>query len=263
MPLEGTYTPSCRRVAPYRSLAAEYDTALGRDFFRRVRSAFERLQGEYGFTFRNAADIGCGTGLFARYLARHWRVPVFAVDRSPEMLAEARRTCCGERVQILCQDVRELCLPFRVDLITANYDVVNHLVDASDVRQMLCRVRDNLAPGGHFYFDFITSCLGLPPGRRTAWTRQTPRGFVRQFLYWDPYRHLLRIDVVSRRFDLTRTHVEQHTERTYSPVQFARWLLDAGFILRGAHDEATLQPAGGCSARMIVIAQNPAPQQRR
>jgi trans-aconitate methyltransferase len=136
-------------VAPYRGLAADYDSALGLRFFRRVRAAFERLRQEYGFVFRSAADIGCGTGLFARYLAREWRVPVFAVDRSREMLAQARRTCCGERVRLLQQDLRQLRLPRRVDLITANYDVLNHLTAPSELRQTLRRVRENLSPGGN------------------------------------------------------------------------------------------------------------------
>jgi SAM-dependent methyltransferase len=248
---------SCQLVGPYRSLAEEYDDALGSDFFHRVRRAFERLQREYGFSFPSAADIGCGTGLFARYLARRWHVPVFAVDRSPEMLAQAWRTCRGERVRILRQDLRQLRLPCRVGLITANFDVLNHLLDGTDLRQTLRIIRDNLLPGGHFYFDLITPRLTLPPSRWTGWLRPTRHGFVSQLLHWDPRRQMLRIQVVNRRFDRARAQVEPHLERVYPPGDFGRWLSAAGFVVRGMHDEATLQPAGTCPARIIFIAQRP------
>jgi SAM-dependent methyltransferase len=242
-------------VSPYRGLAASYDSALGRRFFCRVRAAFERLHHEYGFTFRSAADVGCGTGLFACYLAREWRVPVFAVDRSPEMLAEARRNCCGERVQVLRQDLRQLRLPCPVELITANYDVLNHLISPSEVRRTLHRVRDNLTPHGHFYFDLITPCLPLAPGKWTRWTQPTPRGLVDQFLLWEPWQRLLRIDVMSRRCDRSCAQMERHTERAYSLSQMAHWLAQAGFVLRGVHDEATTEHAARCAPRMIFLAE--------
>lgn len=244
-------------VAPYRGLAADYDGALGLRFFRRVRSAFERLQREYGFTFRSAADIGCGTGLFARYLARKWQVPVVAVDRSPEMLEQAARTCCGEDVRVLRQDLRELRLPDRVGLITANYDVLNHLVVPSDLRRVLHRVRANLVPGGHFYFDLITPCLGLPPGKWTRWTHPMPHGEVQQHLLWDPRERLLRIDVVSRRFGRCLAQVERHTERAYGPAEVATWLAEAGLALRGIHHESTAEFAGRCAPRLLFLAERP------
>jgi SAM-dependent methyltransferase len=246
--------PPTQVVAPYRGLAATYDSVLGLRFFRRVRTAFERLQPEYGFVFRSAADLGCGTGLFARYLAREWRVPVFAVDRSPAMLEQARRTCCGERVRLLLQDLRQLRLPRQVDLIAANCDVLNHLVSPSEFRQTLHRVRDNLTPGGHFYFDLITPSLGLPPGRWTGWTQPTPHGLVHQCLLWEPRQRLLRIDVVHRRFDHCRAQVEHHTERAYSLAQVAQWLAEAGFVLRGVHDDTTLDFSTTCTPRVIILA---------
>jgi SAM-dependent methyltransferase len=245
----------CHLVAPYRSLADQYDDALGRQFFLRTRAAFERLQREYNFGFQSAADIGCGTGLFACYLARKWRVPVYAVDRSAEMLAQARRICHGERVEVIQQDLRELQLPARVDLITANYDVLNHLVAPSHLMQALQRVHGNLNPGGHFYFDLITPCLGLPPARWTRFTRRTRRGAVWQFLLWKPRQGLLHIDVMSRRAGCDHAQIEKHMERAYSPRQMACWLFETGFRLRGVHDEATGEFAVRCASRLLFLAQ--------
>ena len=245
----------CQIVEPYRGLASEYDDALGRQFFVRTRDAFEHLQRHYGFGFCSAADIGCGTGIFACYLARKWRVPVYAVDRSAEMLAQARRNCRGERVEVIRQDLRSLQLPTRVDLIAANYDVLNHLVARSDIKQAFKRVHASLNPGGHFYFDLITPCLGLPPAQWTRFMRRTRRGAVWQFLLWTPREALLRINVMSQRIDRPRADFERHVERAYTPQQIARWLFEAGFQLRGVHDEATGELALRCAPRLLFLAQ--------
>src|SRR5262245_33619179 len=114
-------------VRAYRALAPNYDDAMGFSFFCRTRALFESLQDQYGFGFRSAADLGCGTGLFALYLATACQVPVFAVDQSAEMLCQASKRCQGLPVHLLKQDLRQLSLPCPVDLMTANYDVLNHI----------------------------------------------------------------------------------------------------------------------------------------
>ena len=106
---------------PYSQLASAYDIALGIPNFIGTRAAFERLVRRYDILSHSAADVGCGTGLFACYLNQCWGVPVFAVDRSPEMLDVARCNCTSPNVSFLLQDIRCLRLPCSVDLITANF----------------------------------------------------------------------------------------------------------------------------------------------
>jgi SAM-dependent methyltransferase len=136
----------------YARIAPFYDCAVGVPFFLRVRDAFEKLVRRYGIRFCSAADIGCGTGLFACYLNCCWGVPVFAVDKSAEMLRQARWNCSSAGVCFLQQDIRCLSLPSRVDLITANFDTLNHLRTPEDLRAAFNRVAVNLRPAGHFYF---------------------------------------------------------------------------------------------------------------
>src|SRR6266850_844784 len=86
---------------PYSQFAADYDATLGIPFFLQTRNAFERLVRRYGISFRSAADIGCGTGLFARHLKVSRPINVFAVDLSEPMLRIAARNCCGTKVVLL------------------------------------------------------------------------------------------------------------------------------------------------------------------
>lgn len=240
---------------PYSRFVTAYDGMVGEEFFRRLRHAFEFLVPRYGMRFCSAADIGCGTGLFACYLSRCWGARVYAVDKSPEMLCQARRRCGVSEVCFLRQDVRELCLPEPVDLITANFDTMNHLVRPADLRCAFQRVAANLQPGGHFYFDIVTPCRplgGLRTYRRAHCTR---RHWMEQRVSWQPARRLMRILVAHRQAGCACPVVEHHTERAYGPSELGRGLLDAGFVIRGVHDEATLRPARVCPPRMIVVAQ--------
>ena len=241
---------------PYSILARDYDCALGLKHFRHVRDLFERLVRELSLDFSSAADVGCGTGLFARHLRRHG-VPVFAVDRSPEMLRAARRNCCGTGVCLLQQDLRSLRLPLPVDLITAHFDTMNHLVDHEDlVRAMRC-IADNLRPGGHFIFDFLTHCQTLPGSRVFLRRLRGINGEVQQWMRWDPARRMLSIRMVQSCPPFHAPSIELHRERAYTPQEMGRALTEASLIVRTVRDAVSLQPAASCVPRLLVVAQKP------
>jgi SAM-dependent methyltransferase len=239
-------------LRPYARIATVYDRAFGIPFFLGTRLAFERLVRHYGIRFRSAADLGCGTGLFARYLSCRWGVPVFAVDRSPEMLLEATRCCAHCDVDLLCQDLRQLHLPCPIDLAAANFDTLNHLLTRADLCLALRRVAQNLRPGGHFIFDFVTDCQ--PASKRGGGARRRLAGGMQQHVRWDPRRRLLSIFVSI----LTRSGsrlIERHTERAYSPAEMAQCLFRAGFRIRGVHEASRLGFATHCARRVVVVAQ--------
>ena len=239
---------------PYSRLAPAYNRALGISNFIGTRAAFEVLVRRYGIGFRSAADIGCGTGLFAGYLNRCWGTPVFAVDRSPEMLTVAKRNCASSNVCFLLQDIRCLCLPYPVDLITANFDTMNHLLTELGLRLAIRRIWENLRPGGHFIFDLITPCQ--PLGGAQTYTRRLGSGSRKalQRIRWNPWQRILSIFVVMDSPSSRISTLEAHRERAYSPAEVGRWLMDEGFLIRGVHDAATLRIATGCAPRTIIIA---------
>ncbi len=245
-----------RRIwRPYALLARHYDEALGRDNFCRTRRAFERIVRKLDVHFSSAADVGCGTGLFARYLSQHWRVPVFAVDRSPDMLRIAQRICRGAPVCLLQQDMRRLRLPCSVDLITANFDTVNHLLCRSDLREAFSSVARNLNPGGYFFFDALTPCSPLPRSCTVVVRHPVRRGVVEQHLRWEPRSRSIFVRIVRRHSGILPPSVEMHRERPYSPEEIASALLNARFRIRSAYDSRTLRPATTCPPRLIILAQ--------
>jgi SAM-dependent methyltransferase len=239
---------------PYSRLAADYDATVGIPFFRQTRDFFERLVKKYGISFRSAADIGCGTGLFARHLKVSRDISVFAVDLSEPMLRIAARNCCGTNVVLMRQDIRCLRLPHPVDLITANFDTLNHIVRTDDLRQTIRRIFENLNPGGHFIFDLVTNCL--PIGRSHPYVRRfdSQRRRVTQTVRLDPIRQLLSILVSISSPEMMQPIIERHRERVYSPEELGGALHEAGFIIRGIHDVATLALVRKCPPRIVVVA---------
>jgi SAM-dependent methyltransferase len=239
----------------YSSIAPFYDCTVGAPFFLRVRDAFEKLTRRYGIRFCSAADIGCGTGLFACYLNQCWGVPVYAVDRSLDMLHQARRNCPSPGVCLLLQDIRCLALPAAVDLITANFDTLNHLKTPQDLRRAFERVAANLRPRGHFYFDILTPCQPHRHFHVYERDRCTVGSSLLREVRWDPCLRVLRMRAVHRRAESCAPVVEQITERAYSAAELGKWLAEAGFTIRGVHDEVTLRTAVDCPPRIIVLVQ--------
>jgi malonyl-CoA O-methyltransferase len=64
-------------------------------------------------------DIGCGTGLVAEEVARHWpQAQITAIDQAPAMLAQVKRKL--RHVQVLAQDIGAAQLTPEFDLILSS-----------------------------------------------------------------------------------------------------------------------------------------------
>jgi SAM-dependent methyltransferase len=134
------------------------------------------------------------------------------------MLAIAMRNCTGCEVGLLQQDIRCLQLPQPVYLVTANFDILNYLLNGPDIRLALRHIYENLRPGGYFIFDLITPCrrrgahlvrMGRLPG--TAFE-------LRQQILWDSLRRLLFTTIVFQKPGSLALASECHVERAYSPL---------------------------------------------
>jgi SAM-dependent methyltransferase len=175
------------------------------------------------------------------------------------MLAVAARNCAGRNVCLLQQDIRCLRLPCPVDLITANFDTVNHIMEDAELKSVFRRIWKNLNPGGHFIFDLITPCQPLGGGRTYTRRLGSGSGAALQRIRWSARMKTLSISVVIRPRTSLLSVMELHRERAHAPANVARWLTDAGFVIRGVHDAVTLRIATVCPPRIIVIARKLSP----
>jgi SAM-dependent methyltransferase len=137
----------------YTLLARYYDQffTFHLEWYREAR---RRLLGEILPQVRAACDLACGTGTTALELARRG-IKVYGVDLSPTMcrLARAKVRRAGANVTIIPGDMRTFRLPERVDLVTCEFDALNHVPRKSDLARVARAVARVLRPGGYFYFD--------------------------------------------------------------------------------------------------------------
>ncbi len=124
-------------------------------------AARERVLGRILPHVETACDLACGTGATALNLA-HEGIRMYAVDLSPLMCRLTREKAARTRlpVRVLRADMRNFRLPEPVDLITCEYDALNHVPQPADLRTVAKVVARALRPGGYFYFD-VNNSLGF------------------------------------------------------------------------------------------------------
>src|SRR5262245_41134886 len=92
----------------------------------------------------NALEIGCGTGAFARELARRCK-RVIAIDLSPQMLKVAQ----SRSVQCSSLEFR-LADAMTYDFLQSHFDFISSIATLHHLpqRELLMKIKDALRPGG-------------------------------------------------------------------------------------------------------------------
>jgi len=194
---------------PYRWLARYYDQLFS-SFRAPLDAARQRLLGRILPRLASACDLACGTGTTALALAREG-IKMFAVDLSPAMCRLARQKArrAGLPVRVLCADMRKFRLPEAVDLITCEYDALNHVPRKADLQMVAKAVARALKPGGYFFFDV-----------------NNRSGFER---YWSGTFWIERRGVV---LVMRGSHDAKH-DRAWSDVE---WFIREGNLWRRRHE---------------------------
>jgi SAM-dependent methyltransferase len=141
---------------PYQYLATYYDMIFA-DQLNWRESARQPILGKLLPQIESICDLGCGTGTAAAGWARRG-LNVYGVDLSPAMCELARKKARQQRVAmtIIEADMRKFRLPEPVDLVSCEFDAINHVPKRSDLALVTRAVARALKPGGHFYFDVNT-----------------------------------------------------------------------------------------------------------
>jgi SAM-dependent methyltransferase len=189
-------------------------------------------------------DLGAAAGRVALCLARDGH-EVWALDRSPEMLAQIARTVDAEpslagRIHPVVGDMRGFTLDRRFALVLIAMNTLQALTEPDDQLACLRAVREHLAPGGELIFD-----VALPDPAEIAETlgeERTAGEFVDPvsgatlahsawYDTWDPvtqtleFTHRIRetgADGTSREF------VRCHRVHLFMPVELDHLLARAG-----------------------------------
>ena len=228
-------------LAPYAGLAGRYDRLVGDAGFPLLWRGFLAACERYRIAPASVADIGCGTGRVLAALTRRLPpgTPLLGVDRSPAMLAVARRRLVGTGVRLLRQDLRRLALPRRFDLLTCNFDTLNYLTRVEDLQLAIDSFARCMVFDGHLIFDILRGDSKVPPpsiqghalwlpGLRGRWSAQPSAGGGGSVVVVDACES-------QEGGGPSRCWRETHRQRWWSLPLVRRLLEAAGLALLGVH----------------------------
>lgn len=139
----------------YKDFAHIYDELIQGDIdYKAFANSIIDICKEEGINFESYLDLACGTGNLTREVAKSFK-HIWGVDLSEDMLTEADRKLREEKIKgrLVVQDISELQLNRKFDLITCCLDSTNYILEEEDVESYFKAVREHLNHNGMFIFD--------------------------------------------------------------------------------------------------------------
>lgn len=247
---------------PYEVLATLYDVAGWGAFSERMADRVFPLAAKHGLSeIRHIVDVACGTGIAAAKFAEAGYC-VTGVDRSPQMLAQARKRVAGaglREVTLVEADMCDFALNEPVDLVTCMYDSLNYLLEMADLAAAFRCAAATLRDDGLYIFDMNT-IFGLAEqwGSRDFIRGDTDDWFIVGRTRWDHESSIntLIFHGFIRRGQLWERFTETHVQRGYSVAKIRALLERAGLTvltIYDAHAEDAVEP-GLETARVLIVA---------
>jgi SAM-dependent methyltransferase len=248
---------------PYKLLARYYDRWVNERAPLMNRRARQKLLRGIMPQVRSVCDLGCGTGIAALDLAR-LGLRVFAVDLSPTMcrITRERARRAGLPVRVLCADMRFFRLPEPVDLITCEFNTLNHVPRRADLARVALSAARALRPGGHIYFD-INTLRSLNCLRRLRYWKEK-KDFVVMFAGSLERRHrraALDVDLFLPVGRFYRRAHERIDLVCWTDAEVRAALRRAGFRHIRAYSSDQVRPATPYD--VYYLAQKPCPEGRQ
>lgn len=252
-------------MTTFGEYASFYDFFYERKDYEAEAAYVARLIHDRAPAARALLDIGCGTGRHdIRFAAAGFHV--HGIDRSPEMLRQARRRLEGAAPDVRLglrfthADATSFDLGSRFDAAVSLFHVVSYLAEDADLAAALGCIRRHLRPGAPFIFDFWygPAVEASPPqaversaveGKRRMRRMTTPT--------WQPDRGTVNIKFTLRIEEegkAPRSFEEDHLMRYYGADEIARRLAELGFDLARLTEWMSDAPCGPASFGACAVA---------
>ena len=223
-----------------------------------VQFVKERIQ-KYNVNGGDLLDLACGTGELSVRFAKEG-FTVTGVDLSSDMLAvaQAKSGVEGVRIPFYEQNMIDLEMPGRFDIIGIFCDSINYLQTEEDVVSTFANVYQHLNVGGIFIFD-VHSILKITQGfiNQTFTLNEDHLAYI-----WNSFpgdtpnsvEHELSFFVLDELTGKYDRFDELHRQRTFPVQQYSNWLGDAGFkLLETSADFENMEPRAQ-SERIFFVA---------
>lgn len=210
---------------------------------------------KYNINVLDYLDIGCGTGNLTEKIAPVFR-NVWCIDLSSNMLSEAEQKFRNKslKARFICQNMIEMNLNRRFDLITCCLDSTNYILNEEDLMKYFKAVYNHLKTNGIFIFDLnsyykLTEILGnnmydYDDEKITyIWDNNLENEIVDMYL----------IFFVKQSKELYRRFDEHHRERAYRCRNIENMLLKCGFDVLEKMNDYTDKSITNDSTRIVYV----------
>lgn len=215
----------------YSKLSSIYDELIYEDInYNDFYNKIMEICKEHDIKFNNYLDLACGTGNLSKIVCKHFK-NTYLVDLSEEMLMIASDKLRKQKnnVKVICQDMSELILNNRFDLITCCLDSTNYLIEDDDIKNYFLSVYNHLNDDGIFIFD-INSYYKLSEvlGNNIFTYNSEDVFYTWENIFEDDILEMnltffIKEGESYERFD------EQHFERAYNEKYLEKLLTSTGF----------------------------------
>lgn len=239
----------------YKNFAHVYDELINGDVnYKKWSDTILNLCREYHIKFEKYLDLACGTGNLTEIIGKDFK-QVWGVDLSEDMLWEADKKLRGQNIKakLVKQDISDLCLNRKFDLITCCLDSTNYILEYCNLKRYFSGIREHLNENGIFIFDInsyykLSTVIGnnifTYDDKEVVyiWENQFDNEIVDMYLTF-----FVKENDVYRRFD------EEHSERAYKEQEIENLFRECGLRLINKLNNYSEESIDNKTERIVYI----------
>ncbi|GFZ30565.1 S-adenosylmethionine-dependent methyltransferase [Clostridium zeae] len=242
----------------YNKFANLYDQLIYEDInYNSISDFILDLCKNNNINYEYYLDLACGTGNVAAILGKNFK-NIFLVDSSDSMLINADKKFREERMKckIVCQDMSELSLNRKFDLVTCVLDSTNYILDIEDLRNYFLSVKRHMSENGIFVFDInsyykLSDILG-----NNIFTYNSEEIFYTWENIFEDEIVEMNLTFFVKNGELYERFEEIHEERAYKEDFIESMVKDAGFEIIGKYDGYKNSCIERDSERIVYVLKN-------
>ncbi|MFT8348388.1 class I SAM-dependent DNA methyltransferase [Clostridium saccharoperbutylacetonicum] len=240
----------------YKEFATIYDELIYEDInYDKIAEKVVNLCKENNVNFDNYLDLACGTGNVAIKVAKYFN-SLYAVDLSDEMLNMAFEKFKKNKIKakVICQDMSELSLNKKFDLITSVLDSTNYITETEALENYFLKVNEHLSENGLFIFDInsyykLSTVLG-----NNIYTYSSDDVFYTwENSFEDDIVNMFLTFFVKQENNLYEKFEEEHFERAYSEEYIEDILKKCQFKILNKFEGYSNEKVKGNSERILYV----------
>ena len=239
----------------YGEFAKIYDDLINEDInYDNMVSRIIEICNEHNIECKDYLDVACGTGNVTVRLAKHFK-DIYAVDLSEDMLREAFNKLKENRIKgkIICQDMTEMQLNRKFDLITSVLDSTNYITDEDDLEKYFSSVKEHLKDDGIFIFDVnsyykLSEILG-----NNIYTYSEEEVFYTWENVFEDNLLSMFLTFFVKKGDLYERFEEEHLERAYTEKELEKELEKANLEVLAKFDGYTENDVQANTERIVYV----------